>query len=105
MISTLTFDKLVTIYEDYLRNNNIDRNAKEALLDFLDWPEPDEEEFGQEVRIVLASADFSKEVATSVVWLSDFGLDIRCVRMRPYVSGEQTLLDIQTVIPIPEIAD
>ena len=105
MISTLTFDKLVAIYEDYLRNNNIDRNATEALLDFLDWSEPDEEEFGQEVRIVLASADFSKEVTSSVVWLSDFGLDIRCVRMRPYASGEQTLLDIQSVIPIPEIAD
>ncbi len=43
----------------------------------------DEEQFGQEVKIVLASAEFSKELTTSVMWLNDFGLDIRCVRMHP----------------------
>ena len=39
------------------------------------------------------------------MWLNDFGLDIRCVRMHPYVSDGQTFLDVQTVIPIPEVAD
>ena len=48
----------------------------------------------------MASAEFSKELTTSVMWLNDFGLDIRCVRMHPYVSGGQIFLDVQTVIPI-----
>ncbi|MCY4345867.1 MAG: hypothetical protein OXC17_03620, partial [Aestuariivita sp.] len=34
-----------------------------------------------------------------------FGLDIRCVRMRPYADGNQLLIEVQTVIPLPEIAD
>ena len=105
MISTLTFDKLVTIYKQYLSDNGIELDAAEKLLEFLDWSEPAEEEFGQEVRIVLASAEFSKELTTAVMWLNDFGLDIRCVRMHPYVSDGQVFLDIQTVIPIPEVAD
>lgn len=105
MISTLTFEKLVAIYGQYLANNGIDKDATESLLEFLDWTEPDEELFGQEVKIVLASAEFSKELTTSVMWLNEFGLDIRCVRMHPYVSGGQTFLDVQTVIPIPEMAD
>ncbi|MDE0114715.1 MAG: hypothetical protein OXN84_20830 [Albidovulum sp.] len=105
MISTMTFDKLVAIYERFLRKNGIDKDAEETLLEFLGWSEADEEQFGQEVKIVLASADFSKELTTSVMWLNDFGLDIRCVRMQPYASDGQTLLDIQTVIPIPEVAD
>lgn len=105
MVSTLTFDKLVTIYEKYLHDNGRELNGAERLLEFLDWSEPDEEQFGQEVRIVLASAEFSKELTTSVMWLNDFGLDIRCVRMHPYVSGGRILLDVQTVIPIPEAAD
>jgi hypothetical protein len=105
MISTLTFDKLVTIYERYLSDNNIEQDATESLLEFLDWNEPDEEQFGQEVKIVLASAEFSKELTTSVMWLNDFGLDIRCVRMHPYTSDGQTFIDVQTVIPIPEVAD
>ena len=107
MISTLTFSKLLTIYERYLSlsDNDIEKDATESLLEFLEWSEPDEEQFGQEVKIVLASAEFSKELTTSVMWLNDFGLDIRCVRMHPYTSDGQTFLDVQTVIPIPEIVD
>lgn len=105
MISTLTFDKLVPIYTRYLSENNIQLDATESLLEFLDWPEPDDEQFAQEVKIVLAAAEFSKELTTSVMWLNDFGLDIHCVRMHPYNSNGETLLDVQTVIPIPEVAD
>ena len=69
------------------------------------YDEPDEEQFGQEGRIVLASAEFSIELTTSVMWLHDYGLVIRCVRMHSYASGGQTFLDVQTIIPIPEVAD
>ena len=105
MISTLTFDKLVPIYTRYLSENNIQLDATESLLEFLDWNEPDDEQFAQEVKIVLAAAEFSKELTTSVMWLNDFGLDIRCVRMHPYNGNDEILLDVQTVIPIPEVAD
>lgn len=105
MVSTLTFDKLATIYEDYLTENNIGGNAVESLLEFLEWEGPEEDQFAQEVRIVLVSAEFSKELTTSVMWLNDFGLDIRCVRISPYRNGNETLLDVHTLIPIPEAAD
>lgn len=105
MISTLTFNKLIHIYERYLSNRNLDIDAKSAVLDFLGWDEPDEDKFAQEVKIVLVSAEFSKELTTSVIWLNDFGLDIKCVRMHPYVDDGRLLLDIQTVIPVPETAD
>ena len=77
-------------------------DARDRLLTFLDWESDDEGEFGQDVRIVLASAEFSKEITTTVMWLNDKGVDIRCVRMRPYRDGEKTLVDIQQVIPLPE---
>ena len=105
MISTLTFSKLVQIYEKYLKARNIELDAEKTLLSFLGWEEPDEDNFAQEVKIVLASAEFSKELTTSVIWLNDFGLDIRCVRMHPYVDNNNVLIDIQTVIPVPETAD
>lgn len=105
MISTLTFSKLVTIYQRYLSENDVDLDATENLLEFLDWNDPDEDQFAQEIKIILASAEFSKELTTSVMWLNDFGLDIRCVRMHPYENGSELLLDVQTVIPIPEVAD
>lgn len=105
MISSLTFDKLVAIYSKYLAANEIEEDATENLLEFLEWNEPDEDQFGQEVKIVLASAEFSKELTGSVMWLNEFGLNIRCVRMHPYNDNGETILDIQTVIPIPEATD
>lgn len=105
MISTLTFSKLVNIYDNYIKSRGIDVSARQSLLNFLGLDEPDEDSFAQEVKIVLASAEFSKELTTSVIWLNDFGLDIRCVRMQPYQDEGNVLIDIQTVIPVPETAD
>lgn len=105
MISTLTFERLVPIYSAYLKSNNIDIDPVANLLEFLDWSEPDEDKFAQGVRIVLASAEFSKELTTSVMWLNEFNLDIRCVRLRPYADNGETYLDVQTVIPLREVAD
>lgn len=106
MISNLLkFDDLVKIYEEYLNINNILEDAQSHLLDFLGWEEPQEEEFAQKIKIVLASADFSKELTSSVMWLNDFQLDIRCVRLHPYTDNGETYLDVQTVIPLPEIED
>ena len=105
MIYALSFDKLVSVHTDYLVKNEIQEDAKTNLLKFLEWDEPDEERFAQEVKIVLISAEFSRELTTSVMWLNDFGLDIRCVRMCPYTNGEEVYLDVRTIIPLPETAD
>ena len=102
MVSTLTFQRVVSIYQDFLVKHGKSDNAREKILDFLGLDEPDEDTFAQDVRIILASAEFSKEVTSSVIWLNAHGLDIRCVRMSPYKDGDKTLLDIQTVIPLPE---
>ena len=34
--------------------------------------------------------------------LNERGLDIRCVRIKPYGSRDNLLLDVQQVIPLPE---
>src|SRR4029434_9161562 len=44
----------------------------------------------------------SKELTTSVLWLIDHGIDICCIRMRPYKDGDRTLVDVQQIIPLPE---
>jgi len=75
------------------------------MLEFLRWEEPDEDAFAQDVRIVLASAEFSREVTTSVLWLNDRGIDIRCVRLQPYALGGRVLVDVQQIIPLPEVAE
>ncbi len=105
MISAMTFDMLVEHYGQYLKRNNSEENARDKLVEFLDWEDTDAQELGQNIQIILASADFSKELTTSVLWLNEQGLDIRCVRMRPYKYHGRILLDVQTIIPVPEIEE
>jgi hypothetical protein len=102
MVSTMTFSQAVDIYQKYLGDS---KNAKDELRKFLNWEEEKEAEFPKDVRIVLAAADFSKEIATAVMWLNQKDLDIRCVRMKPYKLGETVLLDIEQIIPLPEAQD
>jgi len=105
MVSTMTFAKVVSVHDQYLKAHGKDGDAEAAILDFLGWDEPNQEEFAQDVRIILASADFSKELTTSVMWLNKSVIDIRCIRLKPYRLGERILLDVQQIIPLPESND
>lgn len=102
MISTMTFDQVVEAHKSFLTSIGSEEDAQQRILEFLDWEEPDEDSFAQDVRIVLASAEFSKELTSAVLWLNDKGIDIRCVKMEPFYDGQRILLDIQQVIPLPE---
>lgn len=106
MVSTMTFQQVVQAHEQHLASiDKTDVKAETAMLDFLGWDEPDEDEFAKDVRIVLASGEFSKEITSAVMWLNERDLDIRCVRLRPYKLDERVLVDIQQVIPLPEAAE
>ncbi|MGC4070872.1 MAG: hypothetical protein QM784_40585 [Polyangiaceae bacterium] len=75
------------------------------MLDFLEWDEPREDDCAQDVGVVLASAEFSKELSTSVMWLNEKGIEVRCVRLEPYRLNEQIAVDVQQIIPLPEASD
>lgn len=106
MVSTMTFDQAANVFARYLKKIGKDeQDARVAMLDFLGWDEPDEDHFAQDVRIVLASAEFSKELTSSVLWLADHGIDIRCVRLKPYNLDGRLLVDVQRIVPLPEAED
>jgi hypothetical protein len=106
MVAAMTFERAVKIHSDFLqRLGQPPSDARPRLLKFLGWSEPDEESFAGDVRIVLVSEGFSKELTTAVLWLRDREIDIRCIRLRPYVAGGKTLIDVQQVIPLPEAQD
>lgn len=105
MVSTMNFDNAVEIYGRYLASHGQPEDARKAILSFLDWEEPDEDLFAQDVRILLASANFSKELTTAVMWLNKRELDIRCIRIIPYHDNGRVLIDVQQVVPLPEARD
>jgi hypothetical protein len=106
MISTMTFDDLVSHYGNYLATVEPEAvdEAQGRLVDWLD--DGDNTVISRHVRIMLVSAGFDREITTTVLWLTDlYGLDIRCVRLTPYKVGDRLLLDVQQVIPLPEASE
>lgn len=102
MVSHMTFDQAVEAYGTYLEAQGREDDAREGILSFLGWEEANDDQFAQDVRLVLVSAEFSKEITTSVIWLNERDLDIRCVRLKPYTLDGRTLVDVQQIIPLPE---
>ena len=105
MVANMTWDQAKSVFQKYLSENQIDSTdsgAESKLCEFLGWSSPNEDDFAQNVRIVLASANFSKEITTSVLWLNDRDLDISCVRLSLHKIDDKLVLKADQIIPLPE---
>lgn len=108
MVSTMTLVDLVAIYRHHLVNMKGDPDSAETtLIDWLDDNEDGTEPvLRRDVRIILVSGGFGKEITTAVLWLRDlYDLDIRCIRLTPYRVDQRLLLDVQQIVPLPEAAE
>lgn len=99
MVANMTWDNAVSAYKHYLGDNN---EAEKRMLEYLEWDEPRRDDFALTVRIILAAADFSKEITTSVLWLNQCELDITCVRLNLYKLNGELILNAEQIIPLPE---
>jgi hypothetical protein len=102
MIAPLTFDRVAAVYEAFVQREGQEIDARARLLEFLGSDAEEAEPAISDVRIVLVASDFSRELTTTVLWLNERGLDIRCVRLKPYAVGTVLLADVQQLIPLPE---
>lgn len=106
MVSAMTFEKAKQIHQEFLtRIGEPQEEACTRMLAFLGWEEPEEEAFAPDVRILLVSEDFGKELTTAVFWLCERDIDIRCVRLCPYLDGEKRLIGVHQIIPLPEASE
>jgi Domain of unknown function (DUF4268) len=105
MVSGMTLDQTLAAYARTIGGDDAFAKAQNKIHEFLDIENAEEAELLDEVRIILVSADFSTEITTSVMWLNRHGLDITCLRLKPYRMGEEVLIDVAQIIPLPEAAD
>jgi Domain of unknown function (DUF4268) len=105
MVSSMTFEQLVDTHALFIGGENAHLRAESAILSFLNFDSAADAQLSDEVKIMLVSADFSIELTTAVLWLNKQGLDVTCIRLKPYRLEGQLLVDIQQVIPLPEAED
>ncbi|MGX5714071.1 DUF4268 domain-containing protein [Sphingopyxis terrae subsp. ummariensis] len=105
--SALTRSKIVDLYRGYLQRQGVDEDPEALLSEFLEVEDIADVQVnaGSEQRIILIAANFRREVTSTVLWLRNHQIDIRCVRATPYKLNEEVLLSFEQIIPIPEAAD
>lgn len=105
MVSSMTFEQLVEAHARFIGGPDSRQKAESSVLSFLGWDAPSEGSLSGDVGIILVGANFSTELTTAVLWLNKRGLDISCIRLKPYRLDGEILLDIQQIIPLPEAGD
>ncbi|OUY07806.1 DUF4268 domain-containing protein [Acinetobacter populi] len=60
---------------------------------------------GKSQRIILVAGEFRREVTSTALWLIERGIDVKCVKVSPYILHEQLLVQIQQIIPVPEASE
>lgn len=99
--SKLLPDEIYRQYATYLGKSESD--AELAITEFID---ADMDNLNREQRIILAAREFNSEVLSAVLWLREYGLDIQCTRLAPYVDTDgEIFIKPETIVPLPEAKD
>ena len=100
--SSLSQDEIVSIFAKYL--NATEEKAKSQILSFFDKEDMEDIELNPEnsQRIIFVAANFRKEVTSSVLWLRNFGIDICCIKVSPYIYKGKIMVEFDQIIPIKE---
>ena len=105
LVANMTFSQVVEAHKSYLKACEYDCDAEASIRDHLGADDLEPEIDSLRPRILLIAEDFPRELTTTVLWLNDVGLDIRCVRIVPYKDEAGVLIDVSQLIPLPESQD
>jgi len=60
----------------------------------------------QNQQITLVATEFHSDVVSSVLWLRDYGIEVKCIRLRSYEDEDGDLfITPDVIIPLPEAKD
>jgi hypothetical protein len=92
------------IYEILAAFKGID--AAEARSQIERFIDEELDQLNRDQRIILVARDFDANVVSAVLWLRDYEIDLRCVRLRSFVDSNGDLfLNPEVIIPLPEARD
>jgi hypothetical protein len=94
------------IFQKYLDDQGKNSQADKILAEFLGYEDFSEVAINNEdQRIILIAANFRKEVTSTVMWLIDHNIKIKCIKVTPYELGDKILIDTEQIIPIKDGED
>ena len=102
--STLSTSQIVKMFQNYLDRYADGEDAKTLLLDFLELESEDDLILNKNYqRMMFVANNYRKEVTSTVLWLINHDINIQCFKATPYQMKENIFLQIDQIIPVPEI--
>jgi len=94
-------DDIYMIFAKYLQSDKDE--AQKKIEQFID---EELQSLNQNQRLLLVANDFHPDVLSAVLWLREFDIEIKCVRLRPFLDNDGDLfITPDTIIPLPEAKD
>ncbi|KJS08973.1 MAG: membrane protein [Gammaproteobacteria bacterium BRH_c0] len=110
--ASLSTQQVVDIYQRYLNQKAVEENsaparAEDRLIEFLEVDDLESVQLNRirTQRLMLVAARYRKEVTSTVLWLSQFGIACQCFKVTPYQAGSELFLNVEQIIPTPESSD
>lgn len=99
--SNFLVEEIISNFAVYLKSDEDD--ARSIIDEFI---EEDLEILNHSQRIILVSKEYHSDVISAVLWLRDYGIDIECLRLKPFVDEKGELfVQPDKIIPLPEAKD
>ena len=104
--STLSTTQIIRIYQAYLNKYFSNEDAKQSILDFLDLEDENDLLLNKnDQRIIFVANNYRKEVTSTVLWLINHDIQIQCFKATPYKLHDDLFLQVDQIIPVPEVEE
>lgn len=92
---------ILEIFAEHLQTD-----ADDAQLKIEEFIDQELDSLNQKQRIILVAQEFHSDVVSAVLWLRDYNVDLKCIRIQAGTDADGDLfLNPQVIIPLPEAKD
>jgi len=104
--STLSTSQIVKMFQSYLDKYSDSEDAQSILTDFLELENFEDLILNKnDQRIILIANNYRKEVTSTVLWLINHDINIQCFKATPFSLNDELFLQIDQIIPVPELEE
>lgn len=105
--SNLKKNDIVRIFQQYLEKEGDPKSlgdVEQILSEFFNVTDLEEVKLNpsNSQRVIFVAANFRKEVTSTVLWLRNQSLNIKCIKATPFQYNDNVILNLEQILPTPE---
>ncbi|SES24569.1 hypothetical protein SAMN04487944_1278 [Gracilibacillus ureilyticus] len=105
--SRLSPSDILEIYKDYIKKNDINVDALDEILSFLNLDEKEELNniLNSTQRIIVIGKDIDKRILSVCAWLNENNINVKCVSIKSFKIEDKIIIDVNQIVPPYRLED